>query len=298
MLRKAVVIGGLGQMGTLVSGSLGDSGIAVTVVDVRTNKTATEWSGVEFVQGDVSALSQELREAIASADCVWVCLPEKITLQIAAGLASAMPDGCLWVDTLSVKADIVGEIERERGRLEALSINPMFAPRMGWTGNPVAVVEVLAGPKSVFLKDLVTAWGCRLELVTAEEHDRLSAGIQVATHAAILAFGAALLHLQVDVEKTLRLSTPPYRLLLTLLHRMTTQSSDVYWDIQAYHPLASDVREQMTIALGRLEQDAGTLDARGIGRMFAKLTLLLESKEGLFEKWAKQAFEMTRYGVE
>jgi len=298
MLGKAVVIGGLGQMGTLVCGSLDSSGIVVTAVDMQANKAATNWSAVEFVQSDVSALGSDLRSAIASADCVWVCLPEKITLQIASGLAGAMPDGCLWVDTLSVKADIVGAIKKELGRIEALSINPMFAPRMGWGGNPVAVVEVLTGQKSAVLKDLMMTWGAHLEVVTAEEHDRLTAGIQVATHAAVLAFGAALLHLQVDVEKTLRTSTPLFRLLLTLLHRMTTQSSDVYWDIQAYHPLGSEVREEMMSALERLEQDAGTLDARKFGEMFSKLASLLESRDGLLQKWATRAFEMTRYGVE
>ncbi len=291
MLQKVVVVGGLGQMGRLVSRSLADSGITVTVLDLHADVAATESNWMEFVQCDVGAPGVALREVVASADCVWVCLPEKISLEIGAGLAAAMPDGCLWVDTLSVKANIVAKIENERGRLEAISINPMFAPRMGWGGNAVAVVDVLAGRKSVFLEDLMTTWGCRLEPVTAEEHDRLTANIPSGyIYAAVLAFGAALLHLQVDLEKTLRLSTPPYRLLLALLDRMTTQSSDVYWDIQAYHSLAGDVRREMTSALQKLDQDAGAWDARGFTDTFARLNRPLAWQRRAIARMGEECF--------
>ena len=243
MLRNAVVLGGLGQMGTLISRSLSESGIGVTSVDAR-GRAPEDISSLTFVHSDVAVLGRELKLAIASADCVCVCLPEKITLQIASSLAEAMPEGSLWVDSLSVKSGVVRAIEMQSDRIQVLSINPMFAPVMGWVGHAVAVVEVSSGAKSEFFKQLLRAWGARLEVVGAEEHDNLTAAIQVATHAAIISFGAVLLSSNYDLEKALRLSTPPHRLMLTLLDRMTTQSAEVYWDIQAYHPQGSLVRKQ------------------------------------------------------
>ena len=288
MISRAVVLGGLGQMGTLISRSLVESGVAVTQVDLRA-QAADVGNGMGWLQCDVGALGPELRSAVASSDCVFICLPEKITLQMTPRLAAAMTDGSLWVDTLSVKTDVVRAIATQSGRIEALSINPMFAPVMGWRGNPVAVVEVFSGPKSALLKKLMAGWGARLEIIAAEEHDRLTAVIQVATHAAVLAFGATLLESNFDLGRTFCLSTPPHRLLLTLLHRMTKQSPEVYWDIQAYHPLGGRVRQEMMSALGRIGEDAGQFEAKRFVELFAQLRALFESRDELFEEWGKRA---------
>ena len=293
MFRTAVILGGLGQAGTLISRSLRDSGIGVTLVDARSQIT-NEAHGMAFLQSDVAVFEPELKTAIASSECVCVCLPEKITMRIASRLAAAMPDESLWIDTLSVKSSVVHAIEAQTGRVQVLSINPMFAPAMGWAGGAVAVIEASAGSKSAFFKELLRAWGARLEVVGAEEHDRLTASIQVATHAAVLSFGAALLSLNIDLESALRLSTPPHRLLLTLLHRMTTQSPEVYWDIQAYHPLAGRVREELVSALERLEQDVERDDARRFVEMFSRLGALFETRDELFKGWAKSAFALPR----
>ena len=293
MFRTAVILGGLGQAGTLISRSLRDSGIGVTLVDARSQIT-NEAHGMAFLQSDVAVFEPELKTAIASSECVCVCLPEKITMRIASRLAAAMPDESLWIDTLSVKSSVVHAIEAQTGRVQVLSINPMFAPAMGWAGGAVAMVEASAGSKSAFFKELLRAWGARLEVVGAEEHDRLTASIQVATHAAVLSFGAALLNLNIDLESALRLSTPPHRLLLTLLHRMTTQSAEVYWDIQAYHPLAGRVREKLVSALERLEQDVERDDARRFVEMFSRLGALFETRDELFKGWAKSAFALPR----
>jgi prephenate dehydrogenase len=200
------------------------------------------------------------------------------------------------MDTLSVKSSIVREIRRMAGRVEGLSINPMFAPVMGWTGNGVAVVEVFVGPKSTFFKNLLSTWGARLEPVDAEEHDRLTAAIQVATHAAVIAFGGALLGLNFDLERAMRLSTPPHRLMLTLLHRMTTQSVDVYWDIQTYHPLGIAVRKEMIDTLERLDEDAAKCEARRFAEIFAALNALFQPRDALFKRWAGHAFAAVDFG--
>jgi prephenate dehydrogenase len=213
-----------------------------------------------YIQADVSNLSRELERAIYKSDCLCLCLPEQIALDSAPHLAAAMPDGALWVDTLSVKEPITNALGAHRQRLEILSINPMFAPALGWIGRPVAVVDQgLPGPKAQFFKDLLAEWGASVETVTAEQHDRLTAALQAATHAATLAFGSALLSLNYDVKAALRLATPPHRILLGLLYRIACQNAEVYWDIQAYHPQAAEVRRELVTAL----DDIGTLTKKG-----------------------------------
>jgi len=291
MITKAFVLGGLGQAGTLVAESLRGSGIAVTLIDVRPLERSLA-SGTRFLRSDIGQCGPELISALADSECVCVCLPEKITVQAAPALTAAMPDGGLWVDTLSVKSNIARAIGREAGRLEMLSINPMFAPALGWAGNAVALVGLSLGPKGRFFKQLLTGWGARVEELSAEEHDRLTGAVQVATHAVVLCFGAALLHLKFDIDKALRIATPPHKLLLTLVHRMTTQNAEVYWDLQAYHPLASMVRRELLRALHTIEEDAAHDDPEGLKSTLEGLGALLRAQEEILARWLKDTFSI------
>jgi prephenate dehydrogenase len=278
-------------MGMLLCRSLRDSGIPVTLIDSRPH-TTEDLDGVTFVQSDIAEFQPALNTVIASSACVCVCLPEKITLQVVSRLTEMMADGSLWVDTLSVKSGIVRALQEQPGRFQSLSINPMFAPVMGWRGGAVAVIEVVAGPKSVFLRQLLHTWGARLETISAEEHDHLTAVIQVATHAAVLSFGGALLHLNFDLERALRLATPPHRLLLTLLHRMTTQNAGVYWDIQACHPLGERVRKELIGVLQRIQTDAGKQESSEIIEIFFRFRKLFEGRDELLMDWARYVFAL------
>src|ERR1017187_1465862 len=145
-------------------------------------------------------------------ECVLVCLPEEAALSAAGPILGAMADGALWVDTLSVKSGICRLLGDCRRSIEMVSINPMFAPALGWQGHPVAVIALSSGPKSQTLINLLRSWGAAVEVLTAEAHDSLTAIIQVATHAAILSFGALLLDLEYSVERGLAIATPPHRL--------------------------------------------------------------------------------------
>jgi 4-amino-4-deoxyprephenate dehydrogenase len=293
MITNTLVLGGLGQAGTLLAKSLRDSGITVTLVDLRPQEENVV-SGMRFLRSDIGQCGPELMSALAGSDCVCVCLPEKITLRAALALTAAMPDRCLWVDTLSIKSNIAQAIAREAGRLEMLSINPMFAPALGWAGHAVAVVGLSTGSKSTFVKQLLTQWGARVEELSAEEHDRLTGAVQVATHAAVLSFGAALLQLKFDVDKALRIATPPHKLLLTLVHRMATQNAEVYWDLQAYHPLACVVRKELIRTLETIQEDAAHDDPETLKSTLEDLRALLAPQEEVLARWLEHAFLLVR----
>jgi prephenate dehydrogenase len=51
-----------------------------------------------------------------------------------------------------------------------------------------------------------------------------------------------------------RVSTPPYRLLLSLLGRIADAQPHVYWSIQRDHPYGREVRAALSRAAGELEQ--------------------------------------------
>jgi prephenate dehydrogenase len=270
-----MILGGLGQAGQLMAQALTHGGSEVVLVDVR--RRPEENNGARYVQADVTKPDDALLEAIASADCVVMCLPERAALQAAPAILNAMSEGALWVDTLSVKQNICGLLRGYKQKLELVSINPMFAPALGFNGNSVAFVEISGGPKSDEFARILRSLGAHVEMVTPETHDRLTAAIQVATHAAILSFGMALLELDYDVEKGSALATPPHRLLLSLLQRLSAANPEVYWDIQHYHPQGALVRESLTRALTALDAAAGEDAPREFNELFVRLRQLLSN---------------------
>ena len=247
----AIVLGGLGQAGELMAQVFAQAGMEVLLVDVESGPEASK--AKRYVQADVTQPNDTLLEAIANADCVAMCLPERAALQAAPAILEAMQAGVLWVDTLSVKQNICDVLRGFAEKLELVSINPMFAPSLGFAGNTVAFIEISGGPKSEEFARTLHALGATVERLSSETHDRLTAAIQVATHAAILSFGAALLELDYDIDEGLAIATPPHRALLSLLDRLISANPEVYWDIQHHHPAAASVRESLSRALKALD---------------------------------------------
>ncbi len=74
MFSDTLILGGLGQVGTLLSKSLRNSGISITLVDSRP-QTQNPLDDVAFLQSDLDVVSPALRVALSTAGCVCVCLP-------------------------------------------------------------------------------------------------------------------------------------------------------------------------------------------------------------------------------
>lgn len=165
-----------------------------------------------------------------------------------------MPAGALLVDTLSVKGAYLERLKGVRGDVECLSLNPMFAPDIGFRGQNVAAIEARGGPACGRFVSMLRGWGASVTMMTAEEHERITAFTQVATHAALIAFGAALGAGGYDVSAVLKVATPPHRLLLSLLARILLSNPEVYWEIQHRNPLAGAAREGLRRGLSELEE--------------------------------------------
>src|SRR5690242_7718936 len=274
-LPIAIVLGGLGQVGDLIARVLMQTGMEVLLVDVL---PAPEAIGGRYLQADITRLDDALLRAIAGADCVVMCLPERAALASAPAILDAMSRGALWVDTLSVKQKICSLLRKYEEKLELVSINPMFAPALGFAGHSVAFVEISSGPKGQDFARTLCSMGARVEVVTPETHDTLTAAIQVATHAAILSFGVVLLELAYDIEKGVAIATPTHRMLLSLLHRLSTANPEVYWDIQHDHPHAVSVRETLSGAVRALDSAAREDSPREFQKLFERIRLLLPSE--------------------
>jgi prephenate dehydrogenase len=249
--ERCVVAGGSGAVGSLMVDLLLGAGADIVVVDV-----AAPPAEVAYVRGDVCAMDAGLVAEIRRADIVVLAVPEGVALAAVPALAPQLRPGALLVDTLSVKTGIVAALAAHGTHLEAVSLNPMFAPSLGFAGRAVAAVVVRDGARAQALLDAIGRRGGRVAEVGADEHDRVTAVTQALTHAAVLAFGLALDELGVAVEDLGSVATPPHLTLLALLARIASGSPETYWDVQAGNPHARRARTALAAGLAALADAA------------------------------------------
>ena len=265
-IGRVVVAGGSGAVGSLFAEQLQESGNDVVIVD-RTVPGPTH-RVTRFVRGDISDPGAEVADVVRTADAVLLSVPEPVALVAIGRLVGTLRPDALIADTLSVKSTVVPALHAAAmiaGEAEALSLNPMFAPALGFAGHPVASVVVRDGQRGRALCDLIEQWGARVVTVTADQHDRVSAASQALTHAAVIAFGAALAELDVDMADLDRMGPPPHTALLSLLARIASGTPEVYWDVQAANPYAPAARRALSRGVSQLANvvDDGTCEEFG-----------------------------------
>jgi len=275
-LARVAVLGGRGAVGRLFAGALADAGSEVVAIDRSPGD----------VQLDVAQPSTRLRELLADADAVVLALPEAAALRALPVVLGALQPGALLVDTLSVKGPFAQAVSVRvaDASVEALSLNPMFAPALGFAGRPVLAVELAGGPRSHALLALVESWGARVVAVGADEHDALAAALQVAPHAALLALGGALARLGVELETLLPVAPPPFVALVALLARIASGAPETYWDVQDANPRAAQARDALATGLAELDAAARAHDPAAFGALLERVEAMLgEQREPLAE---------------
>jgi prephenate dehydrogenase len=263
---RCIVAGGAGAVGRLMVDLLHRAGADVLAVDVAA-PPAEVVQVCAYARGDVCAMDAPLVAELRRADIVVLAVPERVALAAVPALARELRPGALLVDTLSVKTAIVATLATHAAQLEAVSLNPMFAPALGFDDRAVAAVVVHDGPRARALLDAVDRRGGRVAELGADEHDRVVAVTQALTHATVLAFGLALDELGIAVEDLGAAATPPHLTLLALLARVTSGRPETYWEVQAGNPHA---RRARTALAGGLATVADAADY-GTGADFAAL---------------------------
>jgi prephenate dehydrogenase len=253
---RCVVAGGAGAVGGLLVDLLRGAGADVLVVDVA----APAVDALPYVRRDICAMNARLVAEIERADIVVLAVPEHVALRSVPKLARALRPGTLVVDTLSVKTRIVAALDAHAPRLQAVSLNPMFAPALGFDGRAVAAVVVRDGPRARALLDAIGRRGGRVVEVGADDHDRVAAVTQALAHAAVLAFGLALDELGGPVEALGAVAPPPHLTLMAVLARISSGRPETYWDVQAGNPHARRARTALTTGVATLADavDNGT----------------------------------------
>lgn len=277
-MTRVTILGASGAVGGLFARKMRESGASVAGLDLRMPAHLEVFD--DLVVGDALSPDAGARGLLDRSETVMLCLPEDQALR-ALDVLPLSSIGLL-VDTLSVKTPLFERSRSAEQPCEHLSINPMFAPSVGFEGQAVAAVKRRGGPRSAELLRSMESWGARVVEMSAEQHDRLCAATQAATHSALLALGGVCAGGH-DVEDLLEVAPPPHLICLSLAARIATAAPETYWDIQRHNPHAGALRRQLIAALTELDHAvetndyqafAGTLEAlrRSFGGSLERLT--------------------------
>ena len=286
--KRVVILGGCGSVGTLFASRFAESrDTVVTAVDLVT--PAARIPDIQVLKADPEQPTAALRELLECCDLAILALPEDVAIRSLKAISGMLNPEALIVDTLSVKSQICAALEELAQPAERLSINPMFAPRLGFEGQAVAVTSVRGGKRSNAFVEILRGWRSSVYSMSAEEHDRATAIMQTTTHAALIAFGLSLDDGTNQPAELLAFAPPPYRTMLGMVARLLAATPDVYWDIQLSNPYAAAARQRLADAVKVLDDSVSSDQVADFERLIERLGALIgDGREPLQEQCQRQ----------
>ncbi|MGJ8682293.1 bifunctional chorismate mutase/prephenate dehydrogenase [Paraglaciecola sp.] len=209
-IKKIVVIGGAGALGRVFVDMFTRSGYQVDVLE------KDDWPDAEQI--------------FSNAGLVVVAVPIKLTETTIEQL-TALPTECILADITSTKEKpLLAMMKAHKGPV--VGLHPMFGPDVSSLVKQVVVIcHGRQAEDYQWLMEQMRIWGAILQEVEAKEHDDAMVFIQVMRHFCSFVFGSHLASANPDLQRLVSLSSPIYRLELSMVGRLFAQNPALYADI-------------------------------------------------------------------
>ncbi len=205
------IIGGRGKTGSQFSRFFRKSGLKVLIV------------------GRYTKLTKE--ELAAKCDIVIVSVPISKTVQVIKELTPYVRKAALLTDFTSLKVEPMKAMMRAKA--EVMGLHPMFGPSVkSLKGQAVVICLGKSGKWSTWMISFLKRQGAKASFLTPVEHDRTMAIIQGIVHFGTIVLGNTLRESKVNIGKSLKYTSPVYRLELDLIGRIFAQDPELYADIE------------------------------------------------------------------
>jgi len=262
-IRSAIVLGSNGGFGRILARRLIDSGVSeLHGMDLQPASTHDAITG-EYLQGAAAQPDEGARRLLTRVDCVLACVPEDVVVQALPLLNELMSPDKLVVDIASVKGPIAAAYQSHGCSVGHVGLHPMFAPVPDFSGRGMAMVILRANGRSAAFGEMVRSWGVDPCVLSAAQHDEVTASVQALPHAALIAFGATLASSGVPFETMWKLATPIHKSMLGLLYRVTGRDRAVHFSIQADNQNAAQARQRLQEQVAGLSAQVGAGDCDG-----------------------------------
>ncbi|WP_448211358.1 bifunctional chorismate mutase/prephenate dehydrogenase [Colwellia sp. MEBiC06753] len=208
--KDIVVVGGQGQLGAIFVDLFKRSGYQVHIIE------KDDW-----------ALSQQV---LAKASLVIVAVPIRYTALVIQQL-TRLPEHCILADVTSIKESPLYEMMKVHSG-PVVGLHPMFGPDVsGLIKQTIITCEGRGAEHYQWLLEQFKVWGASIYPVSAFEHDKAMAMVQVMRHFSTIAYGYHLMTEGANLQQLVDLSSPIYRLELIMVGRLFAQDPVLYSDI-------------------------------------------------------------------
>ncbi len=246
--RSVLILGGRGQMGTLLGDMLSLRGHTVDAYD----------------RDD----PRDLATVVAGVEVVMIAVPMDLAGKVARLVCPMMRQGQLLCDINSLKQDICA-IMSEHAPCEAVGLHPMFGPSVGsLRRQKVVVCRLREGELTDWLVGELGRLGTEIIETDPVTHDRMMAVVQVLVHFRTLVMGEALRRTGVPVQDSLRFTSPIYRLELAVTGRLFTQDPELYASIEMDNPHGAEMRQLFVDAAGAYQAAIESGDRQAFRELF------------------------------
>ncbi|HEY3806288.1 MAG TPA: prephenate dehydrogenase/arogenate dehydrogenase family protein [Kofleriaceae bacterium] len=265
--RRALVIGGAGNMGRWFVRYLAAQGFSVEIADPTDGPDGVvnhrDWRGV--------TLDHEL---------VIVATPMPATAQILIELAQTPPPGVVF-DVGSLKSplrDGLHALAKAGGNV--CSVHPMFGPDTALlSGRHVIFVDVGSPKATAAARALFEPTMATLVEMDLESHDRLIAYVLGLSHALNIAFFTALAESGEAAPKLATLSSTTFDAQLGVAAAVARENPDLYFEIQTLNDYGTESLAALLYAVERLRSVVRANDRDGFRALMTRGAGYLAGRE-------------------
>jgi prephenate dehydrogenase len=237
--RKVTIVGGKGRMGQFFAQQLTKAGHNVQILGRK------DWEQAE--------------QLLAETDLVLISVPIEQTLDIIEQTCQYIAPTTAIADLTSIKTEPVAKMLTSHSGA-VMGLHPMFGPNIdSFATQKIVVCPGRDDAAFQWLIDLMTFQGSEIIVCQPQEHDRAMAIVQAVRHFSQFGFGIFLTSKQIDLERSLSMASPNYRLEYEAVKRFFQQNSSMYVDIM----LATETSRQTIAFLAQTYQDLADLIAKG-----------------------------------
>ncbi|HYW21685.1 MAG TPA: bifunctional chorismate mutase/prephenate dehydrogenase [Nodularia sp. (in: cyanobacteria)] len=209
--RNITIIGGLGRMGKLFKEQLSAVGHNVSILEQE------DWIYADKLLNQV--------------ELVLVSVPIAQTVEVIKRASQYLSPNTALCDITSIKTQSTqAMLEHHSGPV--MGLHPMFGPNINsFLGQKVVVCPGRNDDSFQWLLNLIKNQGGELITCTPEEHDQMMVIVQATQHFSRFSLGVFLTESEIDIERSLSMSTPSYRQEIEIVQRLFAQNPNLCVDI-------------------------------------------------------------------
>lgn len=247
--RQVTLIGGRGRMGKFFTEQLAAVGHQINVLGRQ------DWDDADRLLGE--------------AELVLVSVPIEYTVDVIKRAAKYLLPTTALADITSIKSQPVQAMLAHHSG-PVIGLHPMFGPSSkSFSGQKVVVCSGRNDDVFCWLLDLMASQGAELIACTPEEHDRMMVIIQATQHFSRFCLGVFLAQEDIDLERSLLMSSSNYRLEIDIVKRLLAQNPTLCADIMLATEERCQAIERLASTYSRLAQLVAHQDRATLIQEFA-----------------------------